>query len=156
MTASWYFCLMTCDMSTICLMICDRWWFSWSIPVLLTNKTDYYDITEISLKVPLNTNVLYSTQCLTFIWYYDADSIFYPNCLRLYDQVNIINVENGNWKNIYLYFCATSQVPYKSYTIDWLIDCFVFNFQQYFSYIIATSFSGGRSRRIQRAPPTMC
>jgi hypothetical protein len=29
------------------------------------------------------------------------------------------------------------------------------NFQQYFSYIMATSFSGGRSRSTRREPPTM-
>jgi hypothetical protein len=29
------------------------------------------------------------------------------------------------------------------------------NFQQYFSYIMATSFSGGRSRNTRREPPTM-
>jgi len=36
--------------------------------------------------------------------------------------------------------------------IDWFIYC---HFQQYFSYIMATSFSGGRSRSTQREPPTM-
>jgi len=29
------------------------------------------------------------------------------------------------------------------------------HFQQYFSYIMATSFSGGRSRSTQTEPPTM-
>ena len=29
------------------------------------------------------------------------------------------------------------------------------HFQQYFSYIVATSFSGGRSRSTRREPPTM-
>ena len=29
------------------------------------------------------------------------------------------------------------------------------HFQQYFSYIIVTSFSGGRSHSIRREPPTM-
>jgi hypothetical protein len=31
---------------------CSRWWFS---PVSSTNKTDHHDITEILLKVALNT-----------------------------------------------------------------------------------------------------
>jgi hypothetical protein len=35
---------------------------------------------------------------------------------------------------------------------DRLIYCVLRHFQQYFSYIMATSFSGGRSRR---EPPTM-
>ena len=32
---------------------------------------------------------------------------------------------------------------------------FLRHFQQYFSYIITTSFSGGRSRSTRREPPTM-
>jgi hypothetical protein len=32
---------------------------------------------------------------------------------------------------------------------------FILVFQQYFSYIMATSFSSGRSRRTQRDPPTI-
>jgi hypothetical protein len=31
------------------------WWFSWGLPVSSTNKTDCHDITEILLKVVLNT-----------------------------------------------------------------------------------------------------
>jgi hypothetical protein len=36
-----------------------------------------------------------------------------------------------------------------------LIYCVLRHFQQYFSYIMATSFSGGRSRSTQRELPTM-
>ena len=36
-----------------------------------------------------------------------------------------------------------------------LIYCAECHFQQYFSYIMATSFSGGRSRSTRREPPTM-
>jgi hypothetical protein len=36
-----------------------------------------------------------------------------------------------------------------------LIYCTLRHFQQYFSYIMATSFSGGRSRSTRREPPTM-
>jgi len=39
--------------------------------------------------------------------------------------------------------------------MDWLIYCVYCHFQQYFSYIMATSFSGGRSRSIRREPRTM-
>ena len=35
------------------------------------------------------------------------------------------------------------------------IFCALRHFQQYFSYIMATSFSGGRSRSTRREPPTM-
>jgi hypothetical protein len=34
------------------------WWFSQSTPVSSTNKTDHHDITEILLKVVLNTITL--------------------------------------------------------------------------------------------------
>jgi hypothetical protein len=43
----------------------------------------------------------------------------------------------------------------STWLIDWLIDCVLRHFQQYFSYIMAASFSGGRSRSIRREPPTM-
>jgi hypothetical protein len=36
-----------------------------------------------------------------------------------------------------------------------LIRCVSRHVQQYFNYIMATSFSGGGSRSIQRKPPTM-
>jgi len=36
-----------------------------------------------------------------------------------------------------------------------LIYCVLRHFQRYFSYIMATSFSGGRSRSTRRGPPTM-
>jgi len=36
-----------------------------------------------------------------------------------------------------------------------LIDFDKRHFQQYFSYIVVTSFSGGRSRSVRREPQTM-
>jgi hypothetical protein len=45
--------------ATLCDQICQRLvtgrWFSLDIPVSSTNKTDHHDITEILLKVALNT-----------------------------------------------------------------------------------------------------
>jgi hypothetical protein len=38
---------------------------------------------------------------------------------------------------------------------DLMIYCVYCHFQQYFSYIMASSFSGGRSRSTRREPPTM-
>jgi hypothetical protein len=42
---------------------------------------------------------------------------------------------------------------------DWLIDWFIYcvwrHFQQYFGYIMATSFSGVRNRSTRGEPPTM-
>jgi len=39
--------------------------------------------------------------------------------------------------------------------IDWLIYGVSRHFQQYFSYIMATRFSGGRSRSTRGEPPNM-
>jgi hypothetical protein len=44
--------------------------------------------------------------------------------------------------------------PHEKQMID-LIFGAKRHLQQYFSYIMATSFSGGRSRSTQREPPTM-
>jgi hypothetical protein len=45
--------------STLCGKVCEwlatGWWFSPGTPVSSNNKTDRHDITEISLKVALNT-----------------------------------------------------------------------------------------------------
>ena len=46
-------------------------------------------------------------------------------------------------------------MTYCTNKIDWLIFGVITHFQQYFSYIMATSFSGGRSRSTRREPPTM-
>jgi hypothetical protein len=50
------------------------------------------------------------------------------------------------------------QKDYQAYHGNDLIDliyCVYCHFQQYFSYIMATSFSGGRSRSTRREPSTM-
>ena len=45
-----------CD--KICQGLATGWWFSPGTPVSSTNKTDHHDITEILLKVALNTVTL--------------------------------------------------------------------------------------------------
>ena len=52
----WSFELESCLATTLCdsLLVSDRW-ISPGIPVSFTNKTDHCDITEIWLKVELNT-----------------------------------------------------------------------------------------------------
>ena len=42
-----------CD--NVCQWLVAGWWFSLGNPVSYTNKTDHYDITEILLKVVINT-----------------------------------------------------------------------------------------------------
>jgi hypothetical protein len=48
------YCNLKQNKSWFDLLLCD-WWFSPGIPVSLTNKIDHHDITEIMLKVALNT-----------------------------------------------------------------------------------------------------
>jgi hypothetical protein len=42
-----------------------------------------------------------------------------------------------------------------TYDCEIMIDCFLRHFQQYFSYIMATCFSGESSRKYRREPPTL-
>jgi hypothetical protein len=58
--------------TTLCYKVC-QWlaagrWFSLGIPVSSTNKTDHHDITEILLKVALNTITL--THNVTMFYLY--------------------------------------------------------------------------------------
>ena len=46
---------------------CDRSVFS---PISSTNKTDHHDITEILLKVALNTTTLFWSTCIFFTFFY--------------------------------------------------------------------------------------
>ena len=48
----------------------------------------------------------------------------------------------------------TTVVKFSS-SLVWFDLIFWWHFQQYFSYIMATSFIGGRSQSTQREPPTM-
>ena len=56
----------------VCQWLATGWWFSLGPPVSSTNKTDRHDITEILLKVALNTIkqnklfILVLTYCLSF------------------------------------------------------------------------------------------
>jgi hypothetical protein len=54
-------------------------------------------------------------------------------------------------------WCNRDRIWEVTSTCKDLIDWFdlIFDLQQYFSYIMVTSFSGGRSRSTQREPPTM-
>ena len=45
-----------CD--KVCQSLAGGWWFSPGTPVSSTNKTDCHDITEVLLKVALNTITL--------------------------------------------------------------------------------------------------
>jgi hypothetical protein len=52
---SWQVVLTTTLCHKVCQWLATGWWFSLGTPVSSTIKTDCHDITEISLKVALNT-----------------------------------------------------------------------------------------------------
>jgi hypothetical protein len=54
-TPSWRGVLDTTLCDKVCQWLATGWWFSPGTPVSSTNKTDCHDMTEISLKVALNT-----------------------------------------------------------------------------------------------------
>jgi hypothetical protein len=72
---------------------------------------------------------------------------------------NILSLLNHNCSST-----PKSKITIRHGNMSYYLQCFVekdfyfFIFDvltQHFSYIMATSFSGGRSRSIQREPPTM-
>jgi hypothetical protein len=48
-----------------------------------------------------------------------------------------------------------TSLQFSIYIISWRYYLLVFDFKQYFNYIMATSFSCGRSRSTRIEPPTM-
>ena len=61
------FCILDttlCD--KVCQWLAAGWWFSLGTPVSSTNKTDCHDITEILLKVTLNTTILTITSFISY------------------------------------------------------------------------------------------
>jgi len=55
------------------------------------------------------------------------------------------------WFDFWCFYATFSNIS----AISWRPVLVVEKFQQYFSYIMATSFSGGRSQSTRREPPTM-
>ena len=71
-------CTTLCD--KVCQWLATGRWFSPGPPVSSTNKTDHHDITEILLKMALNT----IKQTNKSIWKYSRRNIFLENNLKLY------------------------------------------------------------------------
>ena len=77
---SWRGVLDTTLFDKVCQSLATGLWFSPGTPVSSTNKTEHHDITEILLKVALNTITLSSEPpCLfygnIYIYYFDARHI---------------------------------------------------------------------------------
>jgi len=100
-------------------VICGRWWFSLGIPVSSTNKTDCHDITEILLKVALNTiisnltfiNCIMTTRCLEK-WTLKSwwTLVFQLNLLNYYWNAEIW--QEQKW--MYMYFKENEKLRYSN------------------------------------------
>jgi hypothetical protein len=64
-------------------------------------------------------------------------------------------ITNTTWVRVWLCKLQKWCTRLAAASDDRLIFGVQRHFQQYFSYIMATSFSGGRSRSTRREPPTM-
>ena len=88
-------------------------------------------LSHLARHIPLCINL-----CLHFLHYYKLINVY------LYMQL-------WNIRSMYIIHAAA-----KFWLIDWFL-VFTATFQQYFSYMMATSFNGGRSQSSRREPPTM-
>ena len=77
-------CTTLCD--KVCQWLVTVWWFSPGTPVSSTNKTDCHDITEILLKVVLNTNKQ------TAINAHNSESLIHVISILYFYLYNIISV----------------------------------------------------------------
>jgi hypothetical protein len=68
-TCSWWGVLNTTLCDKVCQWLVTGWWFSSGFPVSSTNKSDHHDITEIFLKVTLNTINLNHISDHTVTWH---------------------------------------------------------------------------------------
>jgi hypothetical protein len=93
---------------------------------------------------PKNVSYVISLFCVQWVTV-RADCLFcwyWWNCLSSLFKLSFLNSEETNQLVVNYY-----------YSMDTMLWFLVFNAT--FSYIIATSFSGGRSRSTQREPPIM-
>ena len=85
---------------------CDRFWFSPDTPISSTNKTDCHDITEILLKVTLNTITLAIVGllcfCFSFVKGMGCGERFMQKCFD--EQISFWHFE----KKIFRNFCLKS------------------------------------------------
>jgi hypothetical protein len=100
--------------SKACQWLTTGRWFSPGTPVSSTNKTDRHNVTEILLKVELNTMNHKTKQkvrkLLSFlIMYLDRFIIIYISCFRVF-------------RVLLLFFCAQSFLNYfafRSFNLEW-------------------------------------
>ena len=163
-------CTTLCD--KVCQWLATDRWFSPGPLVSSTNKSEHHDITEILLKAALNTCTIKQTNK-----HIPHDIGFLAPAFLNYLAIQSFDYELTRWKLFRKRVARTksslhSFIKYAMHTASlhgelnisqwkrccqnitseiWFLGVWR-HFQQYFSYIMATSFSGGRSRR---EPPTM-
>ena len=94
-----------------CATLCDKFcqwlvtgqWFSWSPPVFSTNKTDCHDMTEVLLKVALNTIKQTNRQLLLLLQIVFVSSATVSNMtivLLIYTSLTVVSHVNIDWLEI--------------------------------------------------------
>ena len=90
-------CTTLCD--KVCQWLATGWWFSLSPSVFSTNKTDRHDITEILLKVALNTikqtnkqTYLEGKISLAHVWCTHLSQVIKSQNKIIYAVVNILSI----------------------------------------------------------------
>ena len=115
---------------TICDKVCQWLWTGqWLSPVSSTNKTDCHDITEILLKVVLNTKTLTLTHHIFYLYYivfFISQYFFYLHHIVIYPRILF-----------YLYYIVFFNLPYF---FIYIILLFFFYLTIFFIYIILLVF----------------
>ena len=77
-------CLNVC-INKVCQWLATGQWFSLGTPVSSINKTDRHDVTEILLKVALNTKTLTlnKANCIFFIYSFNSIAYLFPHFRQL-------------------------------------------------------------------------
>jgi hypothetical protein len=124
---SWRGVLDTTLCDRVCQWLTAGWWFSLCTPVSSSNKTDHHDITEILLKVALNTITITTKRSkMTKFWNYVNFSILsVVHCHSIEKFINVIitdtHMENNNSTkeiSVFLLRCCPNYWP----------DCSIWHF----------------------------
>ena len=102
--------------TTLCDEVC-QWlatsrWFSPGTPVSSTSKTDRHDITEILLKVAINT---VTHNPLMLFWIHTAKCMKYLYLLILYSSPLFVNIWSPS------YYCLTDND--STHTYIYIVNC---------------------------------
>ena len=94
--SSWQGVLDTTLYDKVCKLLATGQWFSPGTPIFSTNKTDRHDITEILLKVALNTitQSIWPLYCLSF---FDLQPLITPLVSSNFSHFNLLQNCSTRW-----------------------------------------------------------